>query len=587
MSEQSMPQDRPDLENNQASHSEHVAADAALTEVARHVDLIHTSLVGMTAIILMLLAAVALPVFHYAPVTNTVAFGVMVAASLAGIGYLYYMNYRVHQHVSNQARLTEVLVNSLGQGFLSFDNTGLCGRVYSQACLDLLETIPARQNIKDVLRIPKDQQADFEDWMEVLFMPNHALGFDDVVKFLPQIFPHTKGRRVNLMYRPIRSKSNLLTHVVVIATDQTEEFEAQKRVHQQKNYADMICQIFKERNQFLATLTHIRKFIEAAGQPVRREDAGALLRLLHTLKAAVRHFHLENLGDIIHQTEANLRSDSIKTDADFQRYLSESKKEIEEALRDVLNYVYDLIGQDYEGRGNMHEVEESALYDFAHQLKVQNVDPTLLRRFLTTIVALPAKECFRQFERELRDLSEITGRQVKPVRYTGSNPRVLTHSIQDFLFSLTHVCRNIIDHGIEPPVSRLARGKDPAGQVSIHTDIVLDEENKREMLQIIISDDGNGVDPSRVRAKLAMIDPQGSWRQEDDQTVIQHIFSWGFSTNENVTNLSGRGVGMEAVEREVKLLGGSIKVYSELYHGARFDIRLPYTLELDEKDLLM
>ena len=105
-----------------------LAGTAALSEATRHVDIIHTSLVGMTAIVLVLLVAVALPVFGYAPVTQRLAFAIMIIASLAGIGYLYYMNYRVHQHVSNQARLTEVLVNSLGQGFLSFNQAALCGR---------------------------------------------------------------------------------------------------------------------------------------------------------------------------------------------------------------------------------------------------------------------------------------------------------------------------------------------------------------------------------------------------------------------------------------------------------------------------
>jgi len=559
-----------------------VAGAAALTEANLQVDLVHTSLAGMTAIVLMLLVAVALPVFGYAPVKLKAAFIVMTAASLIGIGYLYYVNFRVHDHVSRQARLTEVLVNSLGQGFLSFDRVGLCGRVYSQACLDLLETVPAQKNVKDVLRIPEDQRGDFNDWMEILFMPNHALGFDDVVKFLPQFFPHSHGRRISLMYRPIRDKDGTLMQVVAIATDQTEEYEARLRVQQQQNYADMICQIFKERNQFLATLTHIRKFIELAGQPAKRDDAAPLLRQLHTLKAAVRHFHLDKLGEIIHRAEADLRSDSVKSDAEFQRRLFACKKEVEDGLRTALDQVHDLIGQDYEGRGNTHEVEESALYDFARELKMRKADPALIRHFLGTIVALPAKDCFRQFERELRDLADIMGRQIKPVRYTGSNPRIITHSIQEFLFSLTHICRNIIDHGIESPVTRLARGKDPAGQVSIHTDIALDETTRTDMLHIIISDDGNGVDPARIRAKLAMVDPQGSWRQEDDQAVIQHIFSWGFSTNESVTDISGRGVGMEAVEREVKLLGGSIKVYSELYHGTRFDIRVPYILDLDE-----
>src|ERR1700679_520295 len=86
-----------------------LASQAVLTEATRQVDIIHTSLAGMTAIVLMLLGAIALPIFGFPPVKQAWAFGVMITASLAGIGYLYYMNYRVHQHVSQQARLTEVL----------------------------------------------------------------------------------------------------------------------------------------------------------------------------------------------------------------------------------------------------------------------------------------------------------------------------------------------------------------------------------------------------------------------------------------------------------------------------------------------
>ncbi|HUY69319.1 MAG TPA: ATP-binding protein [Alphaproteobacteria bacterium] len=557
------------------------ASRAVLTEASRQVDIIHTSLAGMTAIVLVLLAAVALPVFGNTPVHQLWAFVIMALAALAGIGGLYYMNYRVHRHVSQQAALTEVLVNSLGQGFLSFDRVGLCGPIYSQACLALLETAPAGQHVADVLRVPADQRESFKDWLDVLSMPNHALGFDDVVKFLPQVFPHTQGYRVTLSYKPVRAKDGSLVQVVVIATDQTEEYAAQKRAQQQQNFADMICRIFKERNQFRATLAHVRAFLEAAEKPdVTRATAAGLLRDLHTLKAAVKHFNLGELGDIVHKLELDLRKEDIASDDQFRSRLSEGRRQIAEALARVKNEVRDLVGHDYEWRGNMHEVEETAIYDFVRELRGHHADPELIRRFLSTIAAVPINDCFRAFERELGDLAEIAGKQVKPVRFTGSNPRVLTLPIQEFLFSLTHVCRNIVDHGIEPSITRLARGKDPAGQVSVHSEILRD--SGKEWLQLIIADDGNGIDPSRVRAKLATLDPNGSWHNEDDQKIIQHIFGWGFSTRDDVSEMSGHGVGMEAVEREVRLLGGTIAVQSELYKGTRFEIRIPYVLEFDQ-----
>jgi len=551
-----------------------------LSEATRQVDIIHITLVGMTGIVLALLAAVALPVFGYLPVTQGWAFSIMILASLGGIGALYFMNYRVHQHVSQQARLTEVLVNSLGQGFLSFDREGECGTVYSQACIDLLETVPAGKHIQEVLRIPESQRVDFKDWMDILYMPSHALGFDDVIKFMPQFFSHSQDRRISLVYRPIRDGDGALIQIVVIATDQTEEFAAQQRAQRQQDFAEMICRIFKERNQFRMTLAQLREFTEAAERAdVKRAEAAPLLRLLHTLKAAVKHFHLVELSSLIHRLELDLRSEALTSDELFRRQLKTGAEKVAAALARVKDEVRDLVGNDYEWRGNMHEVEETAIYDFAREMEERHADPELVRRYLSTIAAAPINDCFRSFERELRDLADLMGKQVKPIRFTGANPRVLIQPIQNFLFSLTHICRNIVDHGIEAPITRMARGKDPAGQISIHAEIVCDS-SKSEWLHLVIGDDGNGIDPSRIRAKLSTIDPHGAWRHEDDQTVIQHIFTWGFSTNEGIDELSGHGVGMEAVEREVKLLGGTIKVQSELYKGVRFDIRVPYVLDL-------
>jgi len=556
-----------------------LASRSALTEATRQVDVLHISLAGMTAIIFVLLVAVALPVFGFVPVTNQGSFYIITAATFGGIGYLYRLNYAVHKIVADHASLTEVLVNSLGQGFLSFGHNGVCDGVYSQACEDLLEAIPAGKNVMDVLHVPEEGRADFKDWLDVLFMPNHALSFQDVVNFLPQFFPHSHQRRISLLYKPIYSKPGFLSRVVLIATDESEEYAAQELAKQRQDYADMICRIFRERNQFLATITHVRRFLEEASQPVTRENSSSLLRMLHTLKAAVKHFHLNALGETVHRLEADLRSEMITNEEQFSATMHSGRRHIEAELAAVLEQIKDMIGQDYERRGNMHEIEESALYSFALVMNVAGTSQDVIDHYLRFIVAVPIQDCFRQFDRELADLAEIIGKQVKPIRYAGSNPPVLTRPLHALMFSLTHICRNIVDHGIEPAVTRLARGKDPAGQVTITCDLERDAEDK-QWLTIQIEDDGAGVDPSKVRAKLATTAPNGAWREQDDHAVIQNIFSWGFSTRETVTDMSGHGVGMEAVEREVQNMGGTIEVFSELYRGTRFEIRVPYILSV-------
>lgn len=557
---------------------------AALTEANRHKDILFTSLAGVTCIVVVLLVALALPLFGRSPISSQLIFAIMVCTALAGVAELCIINYRVHRSVINQALLTEVLLNSLGQGYLSFNAKRICSKVYSQACLDLLEANPAGKNIVDVLQLTEEQKSDFNDWVDMLFTPSHALTFEDVVKFLPQTFQHSsKGRHIALMYRPVPDKNGQLSSIILIATDLTEETEAQLRARMQQSYVDMICRIFKERNQFMTTITHLRNFINESRTTVKRDESASVLRLLHTLKASAKHFSLDALSNIIHKMEADLRSTNIRSDEDFQARLRKGGDEVNACIESVLEQVGDLIGQDFEGRGNLREIDEDTIYDFARVMRTCGVNPDIIHQYLMTIAAVPIQEAFHQFEREIKDLAVIMGKRVKPIRFSGSNPRVLLQPMEGFFLSIMHISRNIIDHGVEPVVTRLARGKDPAGQISIHTDLIDNPQSNRKILQILISDDGNGIDPTLVRKKLASIDPEGSWKNDSDEEVIQRIMLWEVSTRTEISDISGRGVGMEAVEREVRLLGGTIRVHSELYKGTRFDIRIPYGLDVPEK----
>ncbi len=553
---------------------------AALTEAVRHVDILHISLGGITAIVAVLLLGLGLPPFVGMAITSRASFLAITIATFVGIGRLYFLNYNVHKLLSEHARLTEVLVNSLGQGFLSFGADGVCEGVYSEACRDLLSTDPAGQNIADVLRISDEARADFKEWMDVLFTPDHALSFPDVVNFFPRSFSHPEGRRIELDYKPVYDRPGVLVRVILIATDRTEEREAQQLAEERQNYANMIFRIFRERNQFLATLRHLRKFLEESAVPVHYSDAAPLLRMLHTLKAAVNHFHLSDLGKTIHALETNLRSAGEISDTAFMDAIAAGRQQIQADLAETLESIKDMIGRDYESRGNIREIEESALYNFALLMKVSDVRGDIVEHYLQNIVAMPVQECLLQFERELADLAEFTGKQLKPIQYSGSNPPVLLHDFGPLFFALSHISRNILDHGIEPAVTRIARGKDPVGQVSIYTDLLPNTEKDVPWLLISIADDGGGIDPELVRRQLSIMHAPGAWKNLSDHEVIQKIFSWGFSTREKVSELSGRGVGLEVIDREVRLLGGSIEVFSEIHKGARFEIKLPYRIQI-------
>lgn len=546
-----------------------------LTDATKRVDIIHTTLVGMAGIVLLLYAAALLPVMGKQPVTDIKAAVVMGIAAFGGLCVLAYMNYIVHKQVTEHARLTEVLVNSLGQGFLSFGRSGLCGPMYSQACLDLLEGVPAGRHIADALSVPQDSREDFVGWLEVLYDPTHALGFDDAVRFLPQTFPHSVKRNICLEYKPIRNEQGSLVNVVVIVTDRTEETEAQALAEQRQQFANMICKIFKERNQFITTIGHVREFIAYTGSgQVSLKDMPDLMRQLHTLKGAVRHFDLLKFGTLIHEIESQIRSSTIETDTDLQLLVATAHDAIAAEFGRVLVEVRDLIGEEEEGRGNIYEISEDKIYEFAEHLKSLKIDTALLAAYYRQIAAVPIRSCLLGFERELIEMAQQMDKNIKPVVYSGGNVPVLARPLQGLFFALTHISRNIIDHGIEPPVTRLARQKDAAGQIAVEVAVEQDT-----WLVLRIRDDGAGIDPNRIRQKMAALEPDGKWRFEDDQQIIQHIFGWGVSTRDGVSQVSGRGVGLEAVLREVQELGGSITVQSEIYRGTCFTLRIPYRME--------
>jgi two-component system chemotaxis sensor kinase CheA len=135
---------------------------------------------------------------------------------------------------------------------------------------------------------------------------------------------------------------------------------------------------------------------------------------------------------------------------------------------------------------------------------------------------------------------------------------------------LMHLVRNSLDHGLEPPQERLAAGKSPAGK------LVLSAKHETGAILIRIEDDGRGINRERVLAaglEPGLIGAGGTVPSDD--AINMMIFEPGFSTAEQVTNLSGRGVGMDVVRRNIESLRGSIKLNSNPGRGLQVDIRLP------------
>jgi two-component system chemotaxis sensor kinase CheA len=211
-----------------------------------------------------------------------------------------------------------------------------------------------------------------------------------------------------------------------------------------------------------------------------------------------------------------------------------------------------------------------ALSDMAaHIVKV--VDE--LQESMMEVRMLPIGLLFNKFPRLVRDLARSTGKTVDFVM-DGQDTEIDRSVIEKIKDPLVHLLRNAVDHGIETPAERRAAGKPETGRIE------LSAHHEQGYILITLEDDGKGIDPARIRQAAAgkgIIALDAAERLSDTET-IDLIFAAGLSTAEATTEVSGRGVGMDVVKRQVESLNGMIQVESAVGRGTRFMVRLPLTL---------
>jgi len=180
---------------------------------------------------------------------------------------------------------------------------------------------------------------------------------------------------------------------------------------------------------------------------------------------------------------------------------------------------------------------------------------------------------FTRFQRVVRDVSKELGKDI--VLHIGGGETELDKTVVERIGDpLTHLVRNAMDHGIEPASTRLQRGKPAQGTVRLNA------YHESGSIVIEVSDDGGGLAKDKILAKARERGLVGEGQQPSDKDILNLIFEPGFSTADQVSNLSGRGVGMDVVKRNITALRGSVSLESEVGQGTTVRIRLPLTLAI-------
>lgn len=475
-------------------------------------------------------------------------------------------------------RVLDAMVNSLGQGFVLFGEDGICHPTHSKACETLMETDPSGKAVWDILNLSPSLKEDFKNWYPALFL--EPLPFEDLARFGPAEFKGTKNRHIKLEYHPMRDENSKVVGVVLVSTDKTDEIIANQFAERQKAYANMVVKMVKNKGQFLTFIQEARDMVKDLQREIEKwqkevPNVEYLFRVMHTLKGCASVYSITSLQNLAHEYESELvilkeaEVSSIREKIpDLRNYI----EKMSEALNSFIKENEALIGPAALRGERCVEIPVATLEDFDQKLGQARLT-NLQTEFEDVFLRQTVKSLISHYDEVVGPVALRLGKQVDAIEFEGGDIRILPQRYSELFSTFVHAFRNAIDHGLEIPEKRHESGKNPVGKIKF----ICSKKSirGRNFLEFVIQDDGAGIHPDKIRAKMIELGRGGQIEGQSDHDVIQHVFDAGFSTSKEVTDISGRGVGMDAIKSVAEKLGGTVEVFSEILKGARLVVLVP------------
>jgi two-component system, chemotaxis family, sensor kinase CheA len=267
-------------------------------------------------------------------------------------------------------------------------------------------------------------------------------------------------------------------------------------------------------------------------------------------------------------------------DFDYITQKSGTLKVSFEKLDELLNLMGELVIHrtslvNLERRLSEQLSDRELLAAFGETSQLIGKSTTDLRQAIMKARMLPVKTVFQRFQRLVRDLSRSHGKEVA-LRFEGEETELDKSIIDEIGEPLLHLIRNAVDHGMESPVQRMALGKPQGGTLWLRA------RHESNHIVIAVSDDGRGMSPEQIRRvalERGVIGPDAASALSDGE-ILQLVFAPGFSTSSEVTETSGRGIGLDVVKKIVDSFNGVLDIESSPGIGTTFTIKLPLTLAI-------
>ncbi|MEX3937087.1 ATP-binding protein [Paraburkholderia phymatum] len=407
-----------------------------------------------------------------------------------------------------------------------------------------------------------------------------------LVNELTRKMPDGRVKTLDLSWSAITDENDTVMRLMLCVRDVTELRQLAAEAGEQKRRLEMIGEILAvSEEKFHHFVESATSFINENERIIRQHahaDGSAvaeLFRNMHTIKGNARTYSLQHLTSIVHETEQRydaLRRPETAHEWDQEQLIAELAR-VKEALQHYATINEVSLGRRNTGRRSSverylmvdseHIQESLRLLDAANPADVRDLLTArdAVRRTLRLLGTEKVEDALAGVLESLPSLATELGKAAPTVRIDDNGYRVRAHAGSALKNVFMHLLRNSVDHGIETAVQRVALGKPEAGVIDIEVGVA------EGALQITLSDDGRGLAMSRIRGIAA----ERGWLQPDaqlsDEAVAEFIFRPGFSTAQNVTEVSGRGVGMDAVRDFIRREGGRIGLrFTDERTGADF-----------------
>ncbi len=487
---------------------------------------------------------------------------------------IYELNLNLEERIEEKTVKVTTLLNNAGQGFLIFDQEFIIDDEYSKECEKLLGDNIANKDISNILFKNKTKAEQFKQNLLDTLNTKNPIAQRSMISLLPSEIILNK-RALKLEYKILENNN-----IMLIITNISAQKKLEKKVKKEQDILKMIVTVMSDSDIFYDLKKDFEYFRKNTKEYINMKktslyNINTLYRTIHTFKGSFLQLFMNNTAKYLHDVESQLSellADSINISNDNITDLL-LKIDFNTFMKNDLENINELLGQKFLGNDNIVSIDKQILKNIETQyiklMKQNNIDDNISNCLLDDIKFLSQKSLKSQLTSYPRLTLQIAQRLEKEVyefEIIGDENILVLDTFKPFIKSLIHLFRNSVDHGIETPEKRAELNKDEIGTIACS----FNQDNNN--LQLIISDDGAGINIAKIKQKISKeVDASNLTNKE----VYEYIFKDNMSTKDNVTDISGRGVGMSAVKAELNKLKGTVLIQSELNIGTTFVFNIP------------